>query len=101
MNKKNLKKKGYLLNCCIVHCTFLHTKTATHCILKQNRTFDIASMANTRMSLSHSGHLQCYLKIRYIHDALRSGYATMHNATIQKRTFFELGVLFGLSPSFL
>ena len=40
----------------------------------------IASMATTRMLLSHSGHLQCYLKIRYIHGALRSGYATMRNA---------------------
>ena len=32
-----------LLYCalCIVHCTLLHTKTATHYILKQNRTFDI------------------------------------------------------------
>ena len=28
----------------------------------------------------------------YIHGALRSGCATMHNATIQKTTFFELGV---------
>ena len=44
------------------------------------------------MSLSHSRQLQCYLKICYIHGALRSGYATMHNATIQKTTFFELDV---------
>ena len=28
-------------------------------------------MANTRMPLSRSRHLQCYLKIRYIHGALR------------------------------
>ena len=34
------------------------------------------------------------VQIRYIHGALRSGYATMHNATIQKTTFFELGVYF-------
>ena len=52
----------------------------------------IASMANTRMSLPHSRHLQCYLKIRYIHGALRSGYATMRDATIQKTTFFEIAV---------
>ena len=37
-------------------------------------------MANTRMSLFHSRHLQWYLKIRYIHGALRSGYAAMRNA---------------------
>ena len=40
----------------------------------------IASMANARMSLSHSRYQQCYLKIRYIHGALRSGYATIRNA---------------------
>ena len=56
-----------------------------------------ASMATTRMSLSHSSYLQCCLKIRYIHGALRSGYKTMNNAqcnnaTIQRTTFFELGV---------
>ena len=45
----------------------------------QSILLHIASMANTRMSLSHSRHLQCYLKIRYIHGALRSGYATMRN----------------------
>ena len=38
----------------------------------------------------YSRHLQCYLKICYIHGALQSGYATMHNALIQKTTFFEL-----------
>ena len=45
--------------------------------------FHIASMANTRMSLSHSRYLQCYFKIRYIHDALRPGYATIRNVTVQ------------------
>ena len=55
----------------------------------QSIVVHIASMATTRMSLSHSKHLQCYLKIRYIHGALRSLYATMHNAAIQKTTFFE------------
>ena len=37
----------------------------------------LVSMVNTRMSLSYSRHLQCYLKIRYIHGAFRSKYATM------------------------
>ena len=46
----------------------------------QSIAVNIASIANTRMSLSHSRHLQCYLKTRYIHGALRSGYATMRNA---------------------
>ena len=62
----------------------------------QSIVVNIASTANTRMSLSHSRHLQRYLKICYTHGALRSGYATMHNATIQKTTFFELGVYFQL-----
>ena len=83
-------KKGCLLNCCIVHCTSLHNQTATHhgcnefvhCYMSRPLSIvvNIASIANTRMSLSHSRHLQCYLKIRYIHGALRSGYATMRNA---------------------
>ena len=91
-------KKGCLLNCCIVHCALLHTQTAMHhgcnefvhcCMTRlQSIVVHIASMANTRMSLSHCRYLQCYLKIRYIHGALRSGYATMRNATIQKTTFF-------------
>ena len=56
-----------------------------------------ASMANTRMLLSHSRHLQCYLKIRYIHGALRSGYTTMRNAQcamqqFRRQPFSELGV---------
>ena len=64
-----------------------------YCIPRaQSIVVHIASMATARMSLSHSRQLQCYLKIRYIHGALRSGYATMHNATIQNTTFFELGV---------
>ena len=46
----------------------------------QSILFHIASIANTRMSLSHSRYLECYLKIRYIHGALRSGYATIRNA---------------------
>ena len=56
-------------------------------------------MANTRMSLSHSRYLQCYLKIRYIHDALRLGMqqCAMHNATIQKTTCFELDVYITLA----
>ena len=58
----------------------------------QSIVVHIASMANTQMLLSHSRYLECYLKICYIHGALWSGYATMHNATIQKTTFFELGV---------
>ena len=83
-------KKGCLLNYCIVHCALLHTQTATHhgcnefvhcCMPRpQSIVVQIASIANTRMSLSHSRHLQCYLKIRYIQDALRSGYATMRSA---------------------
>ena len=46
----------------------------------QSIVLHIASMANKQMSLSHSRHLQCYLKIRYIRGALRSGYARMRNA---------------------
>ena len=78
------------LNCCIVHCALLHTQTAkhhgcnetVHCCMPrpQSIVFHIASMANTRMSLSHNRYLQCYLKIRYIHGALRSGYAAIRNA---------------------
>ena len=85
----HLIQKRLLLNCCIVHCALLHTQTATHhgcnefahcCMPRpQNIMVHIASMANTRMSLSHSRRLQCYLKTRYIHGALRSGYATMRN----------------------
>ena len=73
-----------------MHCALLHTQTAkyhgcnefVHCCMPrpQSIVFHIASMANTRMSLSHSRYLQCYLKIRYIHGALRSGYATIGNA---------------------
>ena len=81
-----------LLHCalCIVHCALLHTQTAkhhgcnefVHCCMPrpQSIVLHIASMANTRMSLSHSRYLQYYLKIRYIHGALRSGYATIRNA---------------------
>ena len=88
-------KNGCLVNCCIVHCCICmlnsvqrHTQTATHhgcnefvhcCMPRpQSIVVHIASMANTRTSLSHSWHLQCYLKIRYIHGALRSGYAAEH-----------------------
>ena len=88
----HLIQKGCLLNCCIVHCALLHTQTAkhhgcnefVHCCMPrpQSILFHIASMANTRMSLSHSRYLQCYLKSRYIyiHDALRFGYVTIRNA---------------------
>ena len=74
----------------LLHCALLHTQTAknhgcnefVHCCMQgpQSIVFHIASMANTRMSLSHSKYLQCHLKIRYIHGALRSGYATIRNA---------------------
>ena len=40
----------------------------------------IASMANTRMSLSHSRHLQCYLEIRYIHVHPTLGARGLHAA---------------------
>ena len=73
-----------------MHYALLHTQTAkhhgynefVHCCMPrpQSIVFHIASMANTQMSLSHSRNLQCYLKIRYIHGALRSGYATIRNA---------------------
>ena len=86
----------------LLHCALLHTQTAMHhgcnefvhyCMPRpQSIVVHIASMATTRMSQFHGKQLQCYLKIRYIHGALRSGYATMHNATIQKTTFFGLGV---------
>ena len=60
----------------------------------QSIAVHIASIANTWMSLSHSRHLQRYLKIRYIHGALRSWYATIHNAQCNNSedNFFELGV---------
>ena len=74
----------------LLHCALLHTQTATHhgcnefvyCYMPrpQSIVIHIASMAYIRMPLSHSRHLQCYLKIRYIHGALRFGYATMLNA---------------------
>ena len=75
-------KQGCLLNCCIVHCALC----IAHCCIPRPQwivteiVVHIASIANTRMSLSHSRHLQYYLKIRYIHGTLRSGYATMRNA---------------------
>ena len=85
-----------------MHCALLHIQTAKHhgcnefvqcCMPRpQSILFHIAFMANTQMSLSHSRYLHCYLKIRYIHGALRSGYATIRNATIQKTTFFELSI---------
>ena len=51
-------------------------------------------MANTQMSLSHSRYLQCYLKIptSMLLCGLGMQQYAMHNATIQKTTFFELGV---------
>ena len=74
----------------LLHCALLHTQTAkhhgcnefVHCCMPRPQTivFHIASVANTRMSLSHSRYLQCYLNIRYIHGALWSRYATIHNA---------------------
>ena len=87
----------------LLHCALMHAQTATHhgynevvycCMPRpQSIVVHIASMAGTRMSLSHSRHLQCYLKIRYIHGALRSGYATMRNAQcamqqLRKQPFF-------------
>ena len=67
------QKKGASFRICneFVHCCMPRP---------QSIVVNIASNANTRMSLSHSRHLQCYLKTRYIHGALRSGYATMRNA---------------------
>ena len=73
-----------------MHCALLHNQTVTHhgcnefihCCMPRTQSIVVhnASMANTRMSLSHSRHLKCYLKIRYIHGALRSGFAAMRNA---------------------
>ena len=73
-----------------MHWALLHAQTAkyygcnefVHCCMPrpQSIVVQIASMANTRMLLSHSWHLQCHLKMRYIHGALRSGYATKRNA---------------------
>ena len=82
----------------------LYTQTAkhhgcnefVHCCMPrpQSIVFHIASMATTRMSLSHSRYLQCYLK--FVTSMMLCGLGmqqyTMHNATIQKTTFFELGV---------
>ena len=78
----------------LLHCALLHTQTAmhhgcnkfVHCCMPrpQNIVVHIASMANTRISLSHSMYLQCYLKLCYIHGALRSEYATMRNAQMQQ-----------------
>ena len=74
----------------LLHCALLHTQTASHigckeflhCCMPRPKSIvvHIASMANTRISLSHSRHLQCYFEIRYIDGALRSGYATVRNA---------------------
>ena len=74
----HLIQKGCLLNCCIMH----YALCIAHCCMPrpQRIVVHIASIVNTRMSLSHSRNLQCYLKIVYIHGALRSGYATMRNA---------------------
>ena len=67
-----------------------------HCCMQrpQSIVVHIAFMANARMLLSHSRHLQCYLKIRYIHGALWSGYATMRSAQCNNSedNLFELGV---------
>ena len=62
----------------LLHCALLHTQTAmqhgcnefVHCCMTRPQS----------MLLSLSGYLQCYLKIRYIHGALRSGYAKMRHA---------------------
>ena len=87
-----------------MHCALLHTQTATHhgcnefvhcCMPRpQGIVVHIASMAKTRMSLSYSRHRQCYLKIRYtmVRCGLGMQQCAMHNATIQKTTFFELGI---------
>ena len=88
-----------------MHWALLHTQTAkhhgcnefVHCCMPrpQSIVFHIASMATTRMSLFHSKYLQCYLK--FVTSMMLCGLGmqqyTMHNATIQKTTFFELGVL--------
>ena len=73
-----------------MYCPLLHTQTAkhhgcnefVHCCLPRPQTImvHIASMANTRMSLSHSRHLQCYLEIRYIHVRPTLGARGLHAA---------------------
>ena len=42
-----------------------------------------------RCLIVHVGHLQCYLKVRYIHGALRSGYAAMRNAQFRRQPFLN------------
>ena len=84
----HLIQNGCLLDCCIVHCCIPRPQSTmdvnefVHCCMTrpQSIVFHNASMANTRMSLSHSKYLQRYLKIRCIHGALRSEYATIRNA---------------------
>ena len=56
-----------------MHCTLLHTQTAkqhgcndfVHCCMPrpQSIVLHIASMANKRMSMSHSRYVQCYLML--------------------------------------
>ena len=53
---------------------------ALHIVACQDYKVHIASLVNTCMSMPHSRHVQCYLKIRYILGGLRSGYITMRNA---------------------
>ena len=94
-----------LRHCCIPRpqCTMGVTNLYIVCMPRpQSIVVHIASLANTRIPLSHSRYLQCYLKIRCIHGALRLGMQqrAMCNATIQKTAFFELGVYHSLDQRF-
>ena len=78
------------MNCCIVHCTLLHTQTATHHGCNEFLN-SIAGAYYETAAFVYKPWKQCVLQcfavlacnniqIRYIHGALRSGYVTMHNA---------------------
>ena len=75
----------WIVALCIAHCCIPRPQrtmdgTNFYIVACQDRKALWSTLLLFLMSLSHSRHLQCYLKIRFIHGALRSGYATMRNA---------------------
>ena len=86
-----------IAHCCIprpqnVHCALLHTQTAkhhgcnelVHCCMPRPQSILFILLPwlihECRCLIVGTRYLHCYLKIRYIHGALRSGYATIRNA---------------------
>ena len=95
---------------CLNSCYTPNSLCIAHfCILRPQRTMDvtnlyivacqdskalwsnIGSMAKTLKSLSHNRHLQCYLKIRYIHGAFLS-FLSVPVSTIDYDNPFEIAV---------